>query len=151
MSYIMDFAKSVAKIVNDAKLTDSVARVGLPKIDASGEKELLITVVPTVVDAKSVSNDPTFSEAFEAQVWFQQYVGTTDLTKLEPLFDLVENVRRALAVSRPFVTSGIFAETISVETTPFEAYDLQRAAVFTSVVTLRAFVPALHYRQTDQL
>ena len=102
MSYIMDFAHSVAKIVNDAKLTDSVARVGLPKIDASGEKELLITVAPTVVDAKSVSNDPTFSEAFEAQVWFQQYVGTTDLTKLEPLFDLVENVRRALAVWRAY-------------------------------------------------
>ena len=151
MSYIMDFAQSVAKIVNDAKLTDSVARVGLPKIDASGEKELLITVVPTVVDAKSVSNDPTFSEAFEAQVWFQQYVGTTDLTKLENLFELVENVRRTLAVSRQFLATGVYAETISVETSPFEAYDLQKAAVFTSVVTLRSFVPALHYRQTDQL
>ena len=151
MSYIMDFAQSVAKFVDDAKLTQTVARVGLPKIDASGEKELLITVVPTVVDSKSVSNGPTFSEAFEAQVWFQQYVGTTDLTKLGPLFDLVENVRRTLATARLFVTTGIYAETISVESSPFEAYDLQKAAVFTSVVTLRAVVPALRYRQTDQL
>lgn len=146
MSYIMGFAQSVAKIVNDAKLTDSVARVGLPKIDASGEKELLITVVPTVVDAKSVSNDPTFSEAFEAQVWFQQYVGTTDFSKLESLFKLAEDVWRTLAVSRPLVAGGIRAEVSSVEVAPFEASDLQNAAVFTCVLTARATIPALRYQ-----
>lgn len=146
MSYIMDFAESVAKIVNDAKLTDSVARVGLPKIDASGEKALLITVVPTGAAAKSVSNDPTFSETYEAQVWFQQYVGTTDFSKLESLFKLAEDVRRTLAASRPCVAGGIRAEVSSVEVAPFEAFDLQTAAVFTSVLTARATIPALRYQ-----